>query len=38
MRTLLHSVAKTITNPAAAGRSAEETSPGARPIPETGMP
>jgi hypothetical protein len=37
MRTLLHSVAKTITNPASAGRWAEETSPSARPIPETGM-
>ena len=38
MRTLLHSVANTITNPAAAGRSAQEASPGARPILETGMP
>ena len=37
MRTLLHSVAKTITNPASTGRWAEETSPSARPIPETGM-
>jgi hypothetical protein len=38
MRTLLRSVANTITNPATARRSAEEISPGARPIPETGMP
>ena len=38
MRALLHSVAQTITNPATAGRSAEQTSPGARPIPQTGMP
>jgi len=37
MRTLLHSVPKTITNPATAGRSAEQTSPGARPVPETGL-
>ena len=38
MRQLLHSVAETITNPATAGQAAEESSPGVRPIPESGMP
>ena len=38
MRALLHSVAEAITSPATAGRGAEETRPGWRPIPETGSP
>jgi hypothetical protein len=38
MRALLHSAAQAITSPATAGRDAEETRPGWRPIPETGSP